>query len=169
MAPGAMPPWKRLPMTRSCAGAQLLEERHQIGEVVAVVGVAHDRRSGRARLRSRRAAPRRSRARATGTTRAPSRRRDLARAVGAAVVGDEDLAVNCRCRRGSGAPCGCTSASVSASLRHGIRMVSSTSSAAGAEGCMSSAVVLNSSPMSSRTGRSAAHAETSESTARPTG
>ena len=39
---GAMPPWNRLPMTRSLPCAQPLDEGVQVGEVVAVVGVGHD-------------------------------------------------------------------------------------------------------------------------------
>ena len=72
----------------------------------------------------------RSRARAPATTRAPCRRGERLRAVGAAVVGDHHLAVDAAARQGMRAPCRCSTARVRASLRQGIRMVSSSGGAA---------------------------------------
>ena len=95
IAPGrTVPPpdGSRQPCDEVVAVAQLLDELRQLEEVVAVVSVAHDdeaaARGGDAALQRVAVAA----ARDTSTTRAPRRRGDLLRAVGAAVVGDDDLA-----------------------------------------------------------------------------
>ena len=88
------------------AGAQPLDELVEVGEVVAVVGVAHDH-VGAARRRD--AAEERGPvplvddvddARTVGF-------RDLLRAVGAAVVGDDDLADDAAPVEVAPAPCRC--------------------------------------------------------------
>ena len=102
MAPGSMPPAKRLPMTRSAPAAQRVDERAEVVEGVAVVGVGHDHEAplGRGDARAERGAVAPFGHRDDP---GPERFRDRLRAVGAAVVGDDDLAVDAqRLHRGPG-------------------------------------------------------------------
>ena len=123
--PGSMPPRKRLPMTRSSPSRSSVDERAEAREVVAVVGVAHDdvaAAGGRDAAEQGGAVAALGHvddARALGRRRSPASRRC------------------CRCRRRSPRRArpsvsrkrqrlaGCTSASVSASFRHGITIESS--------------------------------------------
>ena len=66
----------------------------EVGEVVGVVGVAHDDVACRGRPRCRLQGAAVAACARRGTTRAPCVAGDLLRAVGAAVVGDDDLAVD---------------------------------------------------------------------------
>ena len=124
MAPGAMPPLKRLPMTSCVAGAQRGDEGIEMGEVVAVVGVAHDDVAAARRLdagRERRAIAARGHvddARAGGGGDLPGCRRS-SRCRRSALR----RAMPVRSRKPRALPM--QTASVSASLRQGIRMVSS--------------------------------------------
>lgn len=90
MAPGAMPPAKRLPMTMS---APLVDKVSQVGEIVAVVGIAHDDIAATGRFD---AAERRSPVAALRNIHDAGAeiRGDPRRSIGAAVVGDDDFARN---------------------------------------------------------------------------
>ena len=88
-----MPPRKRLPITRSAPSRSSLEERQQGGEVVGVVGVAHHH----VRAASGTDAAHQGVAVSLVGHRHDAGARiagELLAAIGAAVVGDDDLAVD---------------------------------------------------------------------------
>ncbi len=91
IAPGRIPPLNRLPATRSKPSLQALDEGLEIGEVVAVVGVAHDHpaaaRGGDPACQRRTVAASFDRDDARSELLG-----DLLRAVGGSVVGHDDLA-----------------------------------------------------------------------------
>jgi hypothetical protein len=93
IAPGAMPPAKRSPVTKIATGPQAVDKRLKPGEIVAAVGVAYNHIGASRRLYA---------SQKCGPVTAPRymndsgsvRFRDCDRAIGAAVVGNENLAGN---------------------------------------------------------------------------
>ena len=91
MAPGAIPPLKRLPTTKAAALAQFGKEAVELREVVGIIGIPHD---DEAPARSRDAADERRAITLLHDWDDTSAElpRDLLGAVRRAIVGDEDLA-----------------------------------------------------------------------------
>ena len=101
------PEGSRQPWTSSWPVAELLDEARDLAEVVAVVGVAHHHEPAARAARCPSSARCRTRARGRPPRRAPRPRAISTRAVGAAVVGDDDLAEDARPRQRRPAPSGC--------------------------------------------------------------